>query len=306
MSRKRKVVVGSTQAGAESPETGNMLDEFVTDRRSAVAVEPTRARLADLVGNPTNDRDDMGDIEELAESLQEHGLRQPVSVMARETFVEIHPDLEPKLGDASLVVVNGNRRLAAATAAGWDSIPVYWAASPSDRTSLRTAVLVENIHRKNLEPLEEARAVQALVAELGSNAEAARTLKMTRAWVGQRLALLKLQPELEEELRGGRLKIKDARRIGALPTEEQSAAWEETQRPTPAAAPPVNPVYTPKAEPASAAKTAASSTKPSVPPASAQLTPDLPWEPRKTAIELRDRHGPKRFAELVAEMTDLL
>src|SRR5699024_5022316 len=114
---------------------------------------PVKRPLVELVGNPLNDRDDLGDIDGLAESIRARGLRQPVSVMVREHYLELYPDQEAKLGDASLVVVHGNRRLAAAEQIGLKEIEVYFAQAPSDVAELRVDVLIENLHRKNLDPL---------------------------------------------------------------------------------------------------------------------------------------------------------
>ncbi|WP_017559874.1 ParB/RepB/Spo0J family partition protein [Nocardiopsis baichengensis] len=267
--KKRRYAVPSTRSSTSeqaaeqvAEDSESLMEGAFQDRRQASVVPPVKRPLVELVGNPLNDRDDLGDIDTLAESIRDRGLRQPVTVMVREHFVDLYPDLEPKLGDASLVVVHGNRRLAAAEKIGLKEIEVFFARGPSDAGELRADVLIENLHRKNLEPLEEARAVQDLVRILGSNAAAARALNMSKVWVGQRLALLNLVPELQEALRGGELKIKEARRLGALPEQEQLAEWERGVNPVyptpgspsrPSSDGGVNPVHSDGAEGASSA-----------------------------------------------------
>src|SRR5690606_33084852 len=58
----------------------------------------------------------------------------------------------------------------------------------------------------------------------GSQRQVARRIGKSHVWVGQRLALLDLKPELQDELKTGDLTVEDARRIGKLPQEEQTEA----------------------------------------------------------------------------------
>ncbi|GAB3214255.1 hypothetical protein GCM10027294_53130 [Marinactinospora endophytica] len=208
---------------------------------AAPAGPVVRARLEELVGNPDNPRDTLGDVEEMAESFRARGQLQPVTVVTRADFLAVKPEHAAAVGDARYVVIYGNRRLAAAPLAGLDTLLIHVADSPASAGEILSGALVENIHRKNLEPLEEAKAVAELLEIHGSQAEVGRQLGMTRAWVSQRMALLGLRPELKEALRSGRLKVKEARRLGTLPEEEQLTAWEQI----------VNPVNRPPAPPAS-------------------------------------------------------
>lgn len=205
----------------------------------APPVDLTRVPVEQLVGNPSNPREALT-VEELAQSLRQHGLRQPLSVMPSDVFVRLHPEHEGAVGEAVFVVVNGNRRLAAARQAGLETLAVHVTELESS-DEVAVAALVENIHREDLAPLDEAAALRALVQVYGTNAEVARQVGKERAWVGQRLALLNLAPDLMEALKSGGLKIKDARRLGTLPEEEQHAEWGRL----------VNPVYDTASEPGS-------------------------------------------------------
>jgi len=289
-------------------------------------VDPTRVPLEKLVGNPENPRETLGDLQELANSLSTHGLRQPLGVMTTDDFVRVYPDHEAAVREAEFVVINGNRRLAAAKEAKLATLAVY-VTELADDTAVQVAALVENIHRQDLSPLDEAKAVQQLVKIYGSNAEAARQLATNRQWIGQRLALLGLVPELQNAVRTGELKIKEARRLGTLAPEEQQEQWERF----------VNPVYNEPAQPEtdsgsegssrvvnpvdnhgpddSAQKGAgkvpdSSSTKDGALESDAspeagnssqehvQLTLELKWEPATAASEIVSAYGRDRASEL--------
>jgi ParB family chromosome partitioning protein len=206
------------------------MEESTQDRRLMGGAQVTvRARLEELAGNPDNGRDDLEeDLEELAESLRVRGQLQAVTVISREAFLKIKPQHTDRIGEeVRFVVLYGNRRLAAARRAGLDVLKIDVAASPANASELRASALVENIHRKNLAPLEEAREVAALVDDFGSQAEAARQIGYSTAWVSQRLALLNLVPELKEKLRAGELKVKEARSLGTRDPQDQMSAWEK-------------------------------------------------------------------------------
>ena len=227
MAAKKKVRIGSSRS--RPVDEAPLLEEMTQDRRRMGGTQVTvRAGLEELAGNPDNPREDLGDLEELAASMKARGQLQPVTVISREAFVKLKPEHEGAFDDkVRFVVLYGNRRLAAAPLAGLKVLKVDVASSPESASDIRASALVENIHRKNLAPLEEAREVAALVEEVGSGAEAARQLGLSKGWVSQRLALLKLTPELQKKLRQGDLKVKEARSLGTLPVEEQQAAWEK-------------------------------------------------------------------------------
>lgn len=79
-------------------------------------------------------------------------------------------------------------------------------------------------------PLEEARALRALVDHHGTQTEVARQLGYSQGWVAQRLALLDLIPELQTALDHGYIKVAEARRLGGLTEAQQWQEWEEIAR----------------------------------------------------------------------------
>ncbi|MFD9631940.1 ParB/RepB/Spo0J family partition protein [Streptomyces violascens] len=185
---------------------------------------PAAVELKLLAHNPLNPREELTEIEETAESLREKGQLQPVAVVRRAAFLAVHGAEEAALGDAEYVVIDGNRRLAAAKAAGLNElrIDVNDGLATSAEDILENA-LIANIHRVDVAPLDQARAIQELLTVHGSQEKVAKRLGKSGAWVSQRLALLELKEDLQEKVESGELKVKDARRIGRLPAEQQEA-----------------------------------------------------------------------------------
>ncbi|MER2087582.1 ParB/RepB/Spo0J family partition protein [Rhodococcus sp. (in: high G+C Gram-positive bacteria)] len=184
--------------------------------------------LADLVGNPRNPRRRMGDLADLS-TIAERQL-QPGVVITKAAWLTIFPADAKLVGAARYIVVNGNRRLAASKKfgrAGMDVIVRDSIATSSE--SILEAAIIENIGRRDFDVLEEAEAVEALVAECGSADAAAERLGRSKGWVSQRRALLKLTPELQEKLRAGEIAIRLARSLAQVPFEGQVRAWRVAQ-----------------------------------------------------------------------------
>lgn len=190
---------------------------------------PAEVELALLAHNPFNPREELTEIEETAESLRTRGQIQPVTVARRAAFLQAHPGQEEVLGDAEYVVVDGNRRLAAARMAGVEKLRIDvnddLAASAAD---LLESALIANVHRVDVAPLDQARTIRELVGVHGSQGKVAQRLGKTPAWVSQRLALLDLTPELQKKVETGELKVEPARRIGRLPKNQQAAEADKT------------------------------------------------------------------------------
>ncbi|MBC9729289.1 ParB/RepB/Spo0J family partition protein [Streptomyces sp. TRM68367] len=184
---------------------------------------PASVKLALLAHNPFNPREELTNLEETADSLRAKGQIQPVTVARRAAFLTAHPGQEAALAEAEYVVIDGNRRLAAAHLAGLEELRIDvnddLAASAAD---LLESALIANIHREDVAPMDQAKAIQDLVKVHGSQGEVARRLGKTPPWVSQRLALLELTPDLQEQVETGELKVEPARRIGRLPKAQQA------------------------------------------------------------------------------------
>lgn len=260
----------------------------------SVTSAPTTLSVEAIAFNPRNPRADYDDVGELAESIREMGILQPLGVVRYEIFLTHYPEHEHAIGPHEWVVINGNRRLAAALVVELAEVPVRGLDHLGRDRMLDEAVLVENIQRTALPPMREAEAIRILVERHGSQAKVAKRLGKTGGFVSQRLALLHLVPELREALRSGELRLEDARDLGRLPDAEQVSAWQD-RRQRPAEPPAGQP---PPAEDAPAATpTSVNAVKGSRRP---QRTPRIDiGEPAVIAAQLREHLSPAALAELV-------
>ncbi|MEU9083413.1 ParB/RepB/Spo0J family partition protein [Streptomyces sp. NPDC048357] len=187
-----------------------------------------RVALDTLAHNPYNPREELKSVDDLADSLTSRGVIQPLTVVSRQAFLTAHPSHEGQLDQAAYIVVDGNRRLAAANLAGLDDIPVHVDDSLAhDADTLLETALTAAVQHENLDPLDEAKALQRLVHVHGSQRAVARALGKSSPWVTQRLALLKLTPELQDAVEDRSLPVEIARNVGQLPAQQQQSAVEE-------------------------------------------------------------------------------
>jgi ParB family chromosome partitioning protein len=209
----------------------------VSARRQAVAaatgvptegVAPPSELSVDRISlNPDNPRSALGDLADLAGSLKTHGQKQAITVMNRDAYLRANPDREADLEpDTTHVVIDGSSRLAAAREAGLATVKVMVSDDQgANSEELLESALVANIHRRDLDELDEARALQRLLAIHGSQRALAKRLHRSQGWVSQRLALLNLSPELQARI--GQEPIDLLRAVGNKPMEEQEAALAE-------------------------------------------------------------------------------
>lgn len=195
---------------------------------------PRSCRIDQLAPNPLNTRDvyaNPAKITAIAESLRTHGQLQPCAVVTRAAFLAVFPEHAEQIGAAAYVQVNGGRRRAAAIEAGLATLDITVKDQLAEsRSAFLAATAAENIDREDYDPIEEAHAVRLLVRECGSGKAAAAQLAKTPGWVSQRLALLKLIPDLQALVRAGEMPIRAARDIGArVPEEEQLAEWQRVK-----------------------------------------------------------------------------
>ena len=189
--------------------------------------------VAQLIGNPDNPRGPKdSDLKELADTLREHGQLQPITVVSRDVFLKHFPEHTEILDGAGWVVVNGNRRLAAARIAGLETLEVSVRdALGEEEGRIDEAVMIENIHRRNLEPLREAEFLRRMVDRPGGSLRTvAKKIGKSHVYVKQRVSLLQLVPELKDALRADELGVKEARELALLPPNEQLGTWEKTRQ----------------------------------------------------------------------------
>ncbi|HOC07149.1 MAG: ParB/RepB/Spo0J family partition protein [Bacillota bacterium] len=174
---------------------------------------PSEVPLADIIPNPHQPRRnfDQQALEELAQSISEHGLLQPIVV-------------RPHFGQYQLVA--GERRFRAAKIAGLTSIPAV-IMELTDR-QLAEISLVENLQREDLNPLEEAHAYSRLLDEFNLTQEVlARRIGKSRSAIANTLRLLNLAPPVQAMVADGSLSPGHARTLLSLEAEEQLQAAEK-------------------------------------------------------------------------------
>jgi len=148
-------------------------------------------------------------LKELAESIRQQGIVQPIVVRP--------------IGERRYEIIAGERRWRAAQMAGLETVPAVVRDVP-DRTAIAMA-LIENIQRADLNPLEEAEAMQRLIAEFNvTHQEAAEAVGRSRAAVTNLLRLLELSREVQDLVRQGALEMGHARALLALKGPAQTAA----------------------------------------------------------------------------------
>ncbi len=171
-------------------------------QRPANIAAPTEIPLARIRPNPYQPRRSTADkaIEELAASIREHGVLQPILV------TEVLDGYQ---------LVAGERRFRAAQIAGLERIPAV-VRNLADRSQLELA-LVENIQRADLNPMEEAHAYRQLADEFGlSQDEIAKRVGRARATVANTLRLLDTDPAVQVAVTDGHITEGHARAIGGL------------------------------------------------------------------------------------------
>ncbi|MBO5130113.1 MAG: ParB/RepB/Spo0J family partition protein [Oscillospiraceae bacterium] len=160
--------------------------------------------------NPSQPRKIFRDeaLAELADSIRQHGILQPLSVR--------------RVG-AGYELIAGERRLRAAQLAGLTEIPCI-VMNMDDRES-GMAALVENLQRQDLDFVEEARGISDLMSQWSmSQDQVARLLGKSQSAVANKLRLLRHSPRVLQALREGNLTERHGRALLKLPTEEEKLA----------------------------------------------------------------------------------
>ena len=163
-------------------------------------VEPNRSQ-------PRQDFDEE-ELQALADSIEEHGVIQPLTVR--------------QLDSGYYQIIAGERRWRAARIAGLSEIPVV-VIEADDKKAMELA-LIENLQRQDLNPVEEAMGYRSLMEDYGMTQEdAAKRVGKSRPAVANSLRLLSPCPTVLEKLRAGDLTAGHARAVLQLKTEKKQA-----------------------------------------------------------------------------------
>ncbi len=163
--------------------------------------------LSQIMPNPFQPRKLMGEEEilELSESIKELGVLQPILVRRTENGYEL---------------IAGERRFKAAQKAGLGKIPAM--VMETDPVHQQIIALVENIQRKNLSAIEEARCLQDILAKTGwSQTELAKRMGRSQAAIANKIRLLKLDGSVQDLVIAGKLGERQARSLLGLSLQEQ-------------------------------------------------------------------------------------
>lgn len=215
--RPRREGTGGDVMKDRRPALGKGLSALfpaVAAREGQSGVEECPVHLIDAAPDQPRKRFDEKALEELAQSIRESGVIQPLLV-SRE-------------GDRYRLIA-GERRLRAARMAGLISVPVLVRQAGAQEAFL--VALIENLQREDLGPMEEARAYQRLVTEYGwSQEEIARRVGKDRSTVANALRLLQAGKALTQALEEGRVSEGIARALLGLPEEAQEGLLERAQQ----------------------------------------------------------------------------
>ena len=161
---------------------------------------PRRAPIESLSPNPRNPRKDFsaGELDELAASIKERGVIQPIVVRAA-----------PERADGYEIIA-GERRWRAAQRAGLHDVPIA-IVEATDKQSLEFAI-IENVQRADLNPIEEAAGYVALMEQCNhTQDEVAKIVGKSRPYIGNMVRLLKLPEAVKNLVRQGKLSAGHAR-----------------------------------------------------------------------------------------------
>lgn len=165
---------------------------------------------------------DEDDLKELSASIKEVGVLQPVvvrSIPAKGRSEKLKEFLAEK-PEARYELIMGERRLRASELAGETTIPAI-IRETEDGDLLRDALL-ENLHRAQLNPLEEASAYQQLMADFGATQEElAKRIARSRPQIANTLRLLKLPPSVQKKVAAQVISAGHARALLSLSTAEE-------------------------------------------------------------------------------------
>lgn len=198
LSERAKSVIGENAETlvAPTPQHGEQISQLPVELLQRGQYQPRR----DF---------DESSLQELAESIKAQGLIQPILVR--------------KIPGNKYEIIAGERRWRAVQLAGLDKIPAI-VRNIDDRPAMAIA-LIENIQREDLNPLEEAIALQRLSEEFNlTHEQVSDTVGKSRVMVTNLLRLLKLSPEAKTLLQHGDLQMGHARAILSLDTAQQTAA----------------------------------------------------------------------------------
>lgn len=185
---------------------GSLIQEAQTETGSNVSGQENKVSIQEIHPNPNQPRTHFNEtqLQELSESIREHGVLQPLLVRKSPEGYEI---------------IAGERRYQAAKIAGIDELPVI--IKDVDDQEMLALALIENLQRSDLNPIEEAKGYRQLIQASGMTQEAlSKAVSKSRSAITNSLRLLDLPEVVQDMLYDGKLSAGHARAILAVPFED--------------------------------------------------------------------------------------
>ena len=192
-----------------------LLGPKVAETPADAAAQPTSLALSRLRAGKYQPRTrmDEGSLYELAESIKNQGVMQPILV-------------RPLAEAGHYEIIAGERRFRAAKLAGLNEVPVLVKPVPDEAAAVMA--LIENIQREDLNPLEEAQGLQRLVTEFAlTHEQAAQAVGRSRSAASNLLRLLQLAEPVQQMLLAGDLDMGHARALLPLAGAQQVTSAQE-------------------------------------------------------------------------------
>ncbi|OHB81034.1 MAG: hypothetical protein A2W31_10450 [Planctomycetes bacterium RBG_16_64_10] len=218
MSRERRLGRGlEALLGRPPAEIGTVAETGLTTEQATADHGLLQVSVYEIDRNPYQPRRDFDDqtIRELCQSIEEHGMLQPIIVR--------------RVADRFQLIA-GERRLRAATAVGWTHVPVQ--VREADDRQVAELAIVENIQRKDLNPLEKAASFQLYLEQYQcTQEELARRVNVDRSTIANLIRLLELPEPVQQAVRDGSISQGHARALLPLGDQrEQIAFCQRIQR----------------------------------------------------------------------------
>ena len=190
---------------------GALLGDAALQTESADSLYLPISQVESCAGQPRKHFDDAA-LADLADSIREHGIIQPLTVR--------------KLASGYYQIIAGERRWRAARLAGLTQVPAI-VIEADDRKAMELA-LIENLQREDLNPIEEAEGYKTLIETYHMTQEdAAATVGKSRPAVANAMRLLALPQEVQWLIEQGNLSAGHGRALLSLPTPEEQIAFAE-------------------------------------------------------------------------------
>jgi ParB family chromosome partitioning protein len=211
LGRGLEALLGRPLPAGESPDVVHPPQENTAAPTATADSGPLQVHVYDIENNPFQPRKEFDStaIDELSESLEQHGMIQPLVVRRHGERYQL---------------ISGERRLRAAIKAGWQTVPVQ--VREADDRQMSEVAIVENLQRKDLNPLEKAQSFRQYLQRYGcTQDELAGRLCIDRSTIANLIRLLELPEPIQAAIHSGSLTQGHARALLPLGDEREQMAF---------------------------------------------------------------------------------